>query len=176
MRAAAVVITSLLLAGCGGGGGANCVPFNDITGTWDGTIQNDSTARGNPGRINASIGQSGCEVGGQWNMTFQDSDLDRSFVIKASPPQTTAVDLNLTLCEGLACTFVTTCEYEATGTLVTPTEIVGHYTTAKNCSFTQEGDFDITLTARLTPTPTFQPVPTSVPLTPTPTHTPTPTP
>lgn len=176
MRAAAFMITSLLLAGCGGGGGSDCSSFTDISGTWSGPAQDDTIARGNPGRVDASIGQSGCTVGGQWNLTFQDSSLDKGFVPGGSPPQTTAVNLSLTLCEGLSCSFVTTCVYEMTATLVSPTEMVGNYTTATNCASSESGSFDITLIARLTPTPTFEPVPTSVPLTPTPTRTPTPTP
>jgi hypothetical protein len=156
---------ALLMAACGGGGGPPCVPTTDISGIWNGTATNDDVARGNSGTIAATITQSGCTLGGTWTFTFGDTFLDRTLEVTGNSPQTTAVTLDLKQCNGAAgsCDTVEPCDFLATGTLVSPSEINGSYTTGQNCSFSESGSFDITLQARLTPTPVPTTTPTAAP-------------
>lgn len=164
MRLSLFSIIALLLSGCGGGGGGgSCGSALDITGTWSGPVLEDSVARGNPGTVDTTIVQSGCELGGTWNFTFQSPTLDKNFLIGGAPPETTNVPLTLFQCIDPNCFSGTPCQYQVQGTLVSPTEISGTYATEDNCSTTQSGSFDITLRARLTPTPVPAPAPTPTP-------------
>jgi len=150
------------------------MPSADISGTWSGPTSGDDVARGNPGTVSAAITQDSCTLGGTWNFSFGDALLDKSLEITGSAPETTAVQLDLKQCNGAAgsCSTVAPCDIRASGTLVSPTEISGTYMTVENCSFSESGSFDITLRARLTPTPLT--TPTGVPTLPFPTVTPTP--
>jgi len=158
--------------GCGGGGGgSSCMPSADLSGIWSGPVSGDDLARGNLGTVSATITQNSCSLGGTWAFSFGDALLDKQLEITGNVPETTAVQMDLKQCTGAAgsCGSVAPCDYRVTGTLVSPTEISGTYTTAENCSFSESGSFDITLRARLTPTPAT--TPTALPL---PTVTPTP--
>jgi len=143
------------------------MPSADISGIWSGPVSSDDVARGDPGTVSAAITQNDCSLGGTWTFSFGDANLDKQLEIKGNVPQTTAVQMDLRQCNGAAgsCTSLASCDYRASGTLVSPTEISGTYTTVENCSFTESGSFDITLRARLTPTPaaTALPIPTATP-------------
>jgi hypothetical protein len=167
-------VIALLGIGCGGGGGGTCLPSADISGSWSGPVSRDDVARGNPGTVSAEITQNGCTLGGTWTFSFGDANLDKELEITGTAPVTAAVQIDLKQCNGAAgsCTSVETCDIRASGTLVSPTEISGTYATVANCSFEESGSFDITLRARLTPTPLI--TPTFVPTFPLPTVTPTP--
>jgi hypothetical protein len=161
------IIASLVVAGCGGGGGSSCPQSTDITGSWSGPVLEDDVARGNPGQVNASITQSGCALGGEWFFVFQSDTLNKSFLIGGSAPQSNNVNFPIEQCLDSGCGTLSTCVYQVTGTLITPTEINGTYTAEKKCSTKQSGSFDIRLQSRFTP-PAFS--------TATPGPTPTPTP
>jgi hypothetical protein len=169
MRRSLFGIITLLFIGCGGGG-STCGPSTDITGTWSGPVLQDDVSRGNPGTVDATILQSGCDLGGSWNFTFQSPTLNKNFKITGSAPETTNVQLTLLECIDPNCFSITTCEYQVTGTLVSPTEISGTYATESNCSSTQSGSFDMSLRTRLTPTPVS--AATGTPPSPTPIPTP----
>jgi len=170
---AGLAIIVLVLSACGGGGGSTCVPTTDLSGIWGGTATNDDVARGNSGTIAATITQSACTLGGTWTFSFGDTFLDRQLEVTGNSPTGPSVVFDLKQCVGAAgsCDTVDTCDFLATGTLVSATEISGSYTTGVNCSFSETGSFDIALQARLTPTPTSTITPTAVP-----TGTPTPKP
>jgi len=165
MRLSLFGIIALLVVGCGGGGNT-CGQTTDITGNWSGPILEDSVARGNPGTVNASIAQSGCDLGGEWFFVFQSPTLNKSFLIEGSAPQTPSFDITLDQCLDSGCGTLSFCQYTVTGTLINPNEITGTYATQDNCSTTQSGSFDMTLQSRLIPTPTI-PIATPTP-TPTP--------
>jgi len=169
LRASAAIATALLFTvlGCGGGGGGtSCSGAKDITGVWSGTATNDSVARGNPGTINASIEQDGCDLGGAWQFTFQDSTLNADFLVSGVAPQGTNVFLQvystLTSCDEFGNCAISACIYDVNGTLVGGDEIVGTYaSTNDTCSQSRSGDFDIVRTQRFpTPVPTAVPTPT----------------
>jgi hypothetical protein len=165
MRLPLLGIISLLVVGCGGGGGSTCGQTTDITGSWNGPVIEDSVSRGNPGQVNASITQSGCDLGGEWFFVFQSVTLNKSFLIGGSAPESTNVNFLLDQCLDSGCGTLSTCVYKVTGTLITPTEITGTYTSQSNCSTTQSGSFDIKLQFRFTPMPisTATPRPTPTP-------------
>jgi hypothetical protein len=167
------IIFSVFSACGGGGGGPPCVPTIDLSGIWSGTATGDDVARGEPGTIAATITQSACTLGGTWTVTFADASLDRQLEITGNSPQAASVVFDLKQCVGAggSCDTVDTCDFLATGSLVSATEISGSYTTGVNCSFSESGSFDIALQSRLTPTPVPTITPTAVPiatLTPTP--------
>ena len=173
---ASLAIGAALLgaAGCGGGGGS-CTPGTDISGIWDGRVTQDDVERGAGGAITATITQNQCTLGGTWNFAFEnDAQLDKQFSITggAPAPGSSAVNLNLEQCIGLngSCDTIEPCVYVVTGTLVSPTDITGTFQTGDNCSFSENGSFDITLLSRITPTPVPTGVPTGLPI---PTVTPT---
>jgi hypothetical protein len=168
MRLSLFGIIALLVVGCGGGGGNTCGQTTDITGTWSGPILEDDVARGNPGMVNASIAQSGCDLGGEWFFDFQSPTLNKSFLIGGGAPQSPSFEITLAQCLDSGCGTLSFCNYTVTGTLINPTEITGTYATQDNCSTTQSGSFDMTLQSRATPVP----VATATPLIPTPTPTP----
>lgn len=169
MRTLAAVSTALVLAalGCGGGGGGSpsCTGAQDITGVWNGTATNDSVARGGTGSIDATITQTGCDLGGTWRFVFSDPHLDRDLRVAGSPPRGTDVQFligdTVTTCDVFGNCVVGTCLYDVRGTLVDPNEIVGTYATNETCSQSRSGSFDIRRTAVLvSPAATSVPVPT----------------
>jgi hypothetical protein len=167
MRLSLFAIIALLVVGCGGGGNT-CGQTTDITGNWSGPILEDSVARGNPGTVNASITQSGCDLGGEWFFVFQSPTLNKSLLIESGAPQSPSFDITLNQCLDSGCGTLSFCQYKVTGTLVNPNEISGTYATEDNCSTTQSGSFDMTLRSRANPVPVATatlPIPT---LTPTP--------
>ena len=169
MRHSLFGIIALLIVGCGGGGGGDtCSSSLDITGTWSGPVIQDDVSRGNPGTVDTTIAQSGCELGGTWNFTFQSPTLNKNFLVGGSPPETTNVQFEIQQCNDPNCVSITPCIYQVSGTLIGGTEISGTYATEDSCSTTQSGSFDITLRARLTPTP----APAATPTAPTPTPAP----
>jgi hypothetical protein len=163
MRLSLFGIIALLVAGCGGGGGSTCGQTTDITGTWSGPVLEDDVARGNPGTVNASISQSGCDLGGEWFFVFQSPTLNKSFLIGGSVPQSTSINFPIAQCLDSGCGTISTCHYQVTGTLINPNEITGTYTSEQNCSTTQSGSFQITLQSRLTLTPPAAPTRTPTP-------------
>ena len=174
MRAFATISIALVLAavGCGGGGGGgdtSCSGAKDISGIWSGPVTNDSVSRGNPGMVEATITQSGCELGGTWNFVFADPTLDRDLLVGGNPPEGTDVAFtigdSITDCDQFGNCVVGFCLADVRGSLVGPNEIVGTYATDDTCSQSRSGSFDIQRTAVFVPTP----VPTGVPPTPTPT-------
>ena len=174
---ASLAIGAALLgaAGCSGGGGS-CTPGTDISGIWDGRVTQDDVERGAGGAISATITQNQCTLGGTWNFSFQnDPQLDKQFTITGSSPApgSSAVNLDLEQCIGLngSCDTIEQCVYVVAGTLVSPTEITGTFQTGDNCSFSENGSFDITLLTRITPTPVTTPTVIALPF---PTGTPTP--
>jgi hypothetical protein len=165
MRLLLLGVIPLLFVGCGGGGGSSCGETIDITGSWSGPVLEDDVARGNPGQVNASIMQSGCDLGGEWFFVFQSDTLNKNFLIGGSAPQSSNINFPIAQCLDSGCGTLSTCVYQVTGTLITPTEINGTYTTEKNCSTKQSGSFDIRLQFRFTPVPfsTATPSPTPTP-------------
>ncbi len=151
---------------CGGGGGSSCSSGADVQGLWTGPVTSDDVARGNPGTVTASITQSDCTLGGTWRFTFEDPGLNNLFEIEGGSASTSAVDLAIFECNGAnnSCDTVSTCAYEVTATLVSPTEMTGSYAAGGNCASFNQGTFDITLRERFTPTPAaLTPVPTATP-------------
>jgi hypothetical protein len=176
--AASVVTVMLVSIGCGGGGGTCTPTTTDISGIWEGAITQDDVARGNPGTISATITQTQCTLGGTWKFSFGDAQLDKTFTIFGSAPTTTAVDIDLRECTGLSgsCDTTAQCDFVISGTLLSPAEISGTFTTGQNCSESETGSFDITLRARITPTPVTTPTVLATFVIPTAAPTPTPTP
>lgn len=176
--AAIVAVTGVVVAlGCGGGGGGSCTPSSDISGNWSGPTADDTIARGNPGVVNASFSQIGCNVTGSWSFDFQDSHLDSTRSVVGGPPSKSRLSLkvgnSVESCDPVTgfCSTVKGCIYDIEGTVVSPAEIVGTYATGQNCSQSQQGSFDIKFVSPLAPTPTPVALPT---LTPAPTVLPTP--
>jgi hypothetical protein len=163
MRLPLLGVIPLLVVGCGGGGGSSCGQTTDITGSWRGPIIEDDVARGNPGVVNASIAQSGCSLGGEWFFVFQSPTLNKSFLIGGSAPQSNSFSFPIEQCLDSGCGTLSTCKYQVNGTLVTPTEMTGTYSTQKNCSSKQSGSFDISLQSRFTPVPGLTPTPIPTP-------------
>jgi hypothetical protein len=158
------VACALVALSCGGGGGGGtCSPSTDISGNWSGPATGDTIARGNPGVINATFVQVGCEVIGAWAFDFQDTHLDITRDVAGSPPETNKVSLKfgntVESCDQSLgfCQTVNGCIYDVEGTLVSPTEIVGTYATGQNCSQSQNGSFDIKLVSPFVPAPTPTP-------------------
>lgn len=152
---------------CGGGGGSSCSPGADVQGVWTGPVTSDDVARGNPGTVTASITQSDCTFGGTWRFTFEDPNLNNLFEILDGSASTSQVDLAMFECTGAAnsCATVSTCSYQVTATLVSPTEMTGSYVAGDICASFNQGTFDITLLNRFTPTPAaiLTPTPPSTP-------------
>jgi len=169
----AVGVVLLGVAGCGGGGGSCTPAATDISGIWGGHVTQDDVERGGGGVIVATITQDQCgTLAGTWNFTFGDSLLDKQLGIVGSAPKTSAVNLDLVQCIGLngSCDTAEPCGIVVTGTLVSPTDITGTYTTGDNCSSSESGSFEITLQSRITPTPVVTPTVIGLPI---PTVTPT---
>ena len=172
-----MVVLASLLPACGGGGGSkSCPGAQDLSGLWEGAVLSDTVARTNPGTVTLAITQSDCQLGGSWLLQFEDSKLNKLLEVSGSPPETSAVRIDLNQCEELlltTCVTVNPCTFKVDATLVSPTEMSGTYATQDRCSFSESGSFDITLRGQLTPTPTL--VPVALP-TPEPVATPTPAP
>jgi hypothetical protein len=156
-------IIPFILGGCGGGGGSSCGSTVDITGNWSGPVIEDEIARGNPGTIDATITQSGCDLGGGWQFTFQSPTLNRTFLIGGYAPESTNIQFPMQQCLDANCFSGLLCVYNVTATLVSPTEMTGSYATESNCSATDTGSFSLTLQSRLAPTPVDTAVPTPSP-------------
>src|SRR5262245_29762000 len=103
------------IVGGSGGDGSSC-PDTGIQGLWSGPVTSDEVARGNPGRVTASIVQNSCTFSGTWTFTFEDSDLNNLFSIEGGSASESEVSLSIFECTGVAngCDTISTCSYEIT--------------------------------------------------------------
>jgi hypothetical protein len=151
---------------CGGGEGGSSCPDAGIQGLWSGPVTSDEVARGNPGRVTASITQDNCTFGDTWTFIFEDSDLNNLFSIEGGSASESEVSLVMFECTGAnnSCDTISTCSYQVTATRVSPTQMTGSYVASEICASFNQGTFDMTLVNLFTPTPA--PTSTPVPATP----------
>lgn len=144
----------LVLAGAcgGGGGGSGCDSPLSVAGSWAGSLTDDQAGGGS---LAIGFTQTGCTLGGSWQIAFSDPTLSGGGSLTGAASRTGVSFTLLSPAPG-------TCGYQGEGSASGDREIAGSYATVgTNCA--RSGTFDILRQVTPTAIPTATATPTVTP-------------